>query len=64
MLKQYLKIRVLNIYKRKALQHLTKGLVIVWLPLLETFGAFCMNKESKKVYQIIERVQPLPVTLL
>ncbi|GAI91628.1 unnamed protein product, partial [marine sediment metagenome] len=38
------------------LQQNAKGLEMVRLPLLDTFGTFCMNEEAEKVYHKLEEI--------
>jgi hypothetical protein len=45
--------------KKKALQQKAKGLVIVWIPAQDDFRNFCMNEETEKVYQKLEKVTKL-----
>ena len=47
----------------KALQQKTKGLFIVWLPLLERFGTFCWGEiieELRNIHRLKELIG-LPV---
>ncbi|GAI14627.1 unnamed protein product, partial [marine sediment metagenome] len=50
---------------KKALRHNTKGLEIVKLPLLETFGTFCWGEiieELRKIYKLKDLIN-LPARL-
>ncbi len=45
--------------KKKALQQNAKGLIIVWLPLLDTFRTFCWGEiieELRKIYRLKELI--------
>ncbi|MDO9555496.1 MAG: hypothetical protein Q7J40_02805 [Atribacterota bacterium] len=45
-----------NSKKQKSPSANAKGLEIVKLPLLETFGTFCMSDETEKVCHKLEEV--------